>query len=196
MRTIRRVVALLAAILPAAAMAQAPQANTAYLSAEIGNGKVGLRCPAVDYCSREALHWALRAGYRVDASWAVEVKGASIGTGFSGWPTTTEYTGVGLGAAYTLPLSPQVHTLLRFGGAFNRVEYQPDWNMFFDRKPDSATTRSVKPYVGLGLSWQFARHWSTSLNADWTWADMRYVANGPKERVGVRTLGAGIAFHF
>ena len=192
MRSIRRVVAVLAAILPAAAMAQAPEASAVYLSAELGTGKVGFSCVS-DYCGRVSSQPTFRAGYRIDASWAVEVSGLEIYGRW--WSETAQYHGFRLGAAYALPLSPQVHTLLRFGGAVNEVEYQADWGLF-EKQPDAVTTRSVKPYVGLGLSWQFARHWSTSLNADWTWADMRRAANGPKERVGVRTLGAGIAFHF
>jgi len=195
LRSIRRVVAVLATILPAAAMAQAPEASAVYLSAELGTGKVGFSCSAGMDCSPVDSQLTLRAGYRIDASWAVEVMGSRITGQFWGWSEYARFDGFGLGAAYTLPLSPQVHTLLRFGGAVNKLEYQADWDLF-DDKPDVVTTRSVKPYVGVGLSWQFARRWSTSLNADWTWADMRHVANGPKERVGVRTLGAGIAFHF
>ncbi len=197
MRTIRRVVALLAAILPAAAMAQAPQSNTAYLSAEIGNGKVGLRCPADVYCSRVDSSGVLRAGYRLDPSWAVELsyKHVEADWGIWGYEYSAEVTGVGLGAAYTAPLSTYVSAVARLGITANKLELQPAVDVL-SKNPGTLPTRSVKPYVGASLSWQFARRWSTSLNADWTRADLREVASGPKQTVTVRTLGAGIAFHF
>lgn len=54
----------------------------------------------------------------------------------------------------------------------------------------------MKHYAGLGLSCQFARHWSTGINANWTRADLRETAGGAKQTVTVRTPGACIAFNF
>jgi uncharacterized protein YndB with AHSA1/START domain len=88
-----------------------------------------------------------------------------------------------------------VAALVRFGGASNGLKLQPAVGLL-DKNPGTISTTAVKPYLGFSLSWQFARHWSTSLNADWTRADLRETSDGPKQTVTVRTLGAGIAFNF
>ena len=115
--------------------------------------------------------------------------------GLLGYNYSAEFTGFGLGAAYTLPLSSSVGAVIRFGGASNDLKLQPAVGLL-DTNPGTITTHSIKPYLGLAMSWRFARHWSTSLNADWTRADLRETAGGTRQTATVRTLGAGIAFHF
>ena len=198
MKHIRIFLAGLAAGLPAASFAQSPNlAASTYIGLELGTGKVGLNCPANTDCSRVDSNLTVRAGHRFDPSWAFEVTyahtDADWGILFRNY--SAEYTGFGMGAAYTLPLSTRVAGVLRFGGASNELKLQPAVGLS-GSNPGTTTTRSVKPYAGLGVSWQFARHWSTSLNADWTRADVRDSATAPKQTVTVRTLGAGIAFNF
>ncbi len=198
MKYIRFFLAGLAVGLPAISFAQSPNlAASTYIGVELGTGKVGLNCPANTDCSRVDSNKTVRAGHRFDPSWAFEVTYAHIdadwGILFRNY--SAEYTGFGIGAAYTLPLSTSVGAVLRFGGASNELKLQPAVGLS-GHDPGTTTTRSVKPYAGLGVSWQFARHWSTSLNADWTRAEVRDIATAPKQTVTVRTLGAGIAFNF
>lgn len=184
--------------LPIAAQAQAPNlASATYIDVEIGTGKVGLTCPANTICSRVDSSGIVRAGHRFDPSWAFEVTYSHIDAdwGFLGANYSAEVTSFGLGAAYTLPVSESVSALLRFGGASSELKLQPAVG-FGSKNPGTVSTRTVKPYLGLALSWQFARHWSTSLNADWTRADARDTANSARQGVTVRTIGAGIAFNF
>ena len=198
MKYIRLFLAGLAIGLPAVGFAQAPNlAASTYIGVELGTGKVDLNCPANTGCSRVDSNLTVRAGHRFDPSWAFEVTYAHTNAdwGFLGRNYSAEFSGFGLGAVYTLPLSTSVATLLRFGGSANELKLQPAVGLT-GNDPGTITTRSVKPYVGLGLSWQFARHWSTSLNADWTRADLRETPSSSKQTVTVRTLGAGIAFNF
>ncbi len=197
LKTIRTVLAGLALGLPAIGFAQANLAAATYIGVELGTGKVSLNCPANGDCSRVDSNQMYRFGHRFNPSWALEVNYAHMDAdwGLFNYRYSAKFTGFGIGAAYTMPLSPSVGALVRFGGASNELKLQPATS-FGQANPGTITTRSVKPYVGLGLSWQFARHWSTSLNADWTRAEMRDTANGPKQNVTVRTLGAGMAFHF
>ena len=184
--------------LPLAAQAQAPNfAAATYLDVEIGTGKVGLTCPAKSICSRVDSSGVVRVGHRFDPSWAFEVSYSHIDAdwGFLGANYSAEVTGFGLGAAYTIPLSESVSALVRFGGASNELKLQPAVGIGA-KNPGTIATRTVKPYVGLALSWQFAQHWSTSLNADWTRADARDAVNSARQGVTVRTFGAGIAFNF
>lgn len=198
MKIVRFVLAGLVIGSPAVGFAQAPDLTGAnYIGVEVGTGKVGLNCPDSTHCSRVDSGGVVRAGHRFDSSWAFEVTYAHIDAdwGILGYNYSAEFTGFGLGAAYTVPLSGSVGAVIRFGGASNELKLQPAVGLF-DKNPGTIATRSVKPYAGLGLSWQFARHWSTSLNADWTRADLREIAGGTQQTVTVRTLGAGIAFNF
>lgn len=198
MKSFRPVLAGLALALPALGYAQTPNlAAATYIDVEVGTGKVGLNCPANAGCSRVDSSGVIRAGHRFDPSWAFEVNYTHIDAdwGVLGFNYSAAFSGFGVGAAYTLPLSDSVSTVLRLGAASNELKLQPAVGIG-NTNPGTITTRSVKPYAGIALSWQFARHWSTSLNADWTRADLRETASGPKQAVTVRTLGAGIAFHF
>jgi hypothetical protein len=198
LKFLRPVLAGLVLGLPVAVLARTPNPLMAnYLDVEVGTGKVGLRCPADTYCSRVDSSGVIRAGHRFDPSWAVELNYTHIDAdwGVFGRNYSAEVTGFGLGAAYTAPLSTDVGAVARFGVAANQLELQPAVG-FLGQDPGTVSTRSVKPYIGVSLSWQFARHWSTSLNADWTRADLREAASGPKQTVTVRTLGAGMAFQF
>jgi hypothetical protein len=198
MATIRTALAGLALGLTSNAFAQAPNLAAAnYIGVERGAGKVSLNCPANTDCSRVDVSHVVRAGHRFDPSWAFEVTYSHIDADwdFLGRSYSAEFTGFGLGAAYTLPLSDRVGALVRFGGASNGLKLQPAVGLL-DKNPGTISTTAVKPYLGFSVSWQFARHWSTSLNADWTRADLRETSDGPKQTVTVRTLGAGIAFNF
>jgi hypothetical protein len=184
--------------LPALGFAQSPDLVGAnYIAVEVGTGKVGLNCPASTYCSRVDSSGVIRVGHRFDPSWAIEATYSHIDAdwGVLGFNYSAAVAGFGLGAAYRLPLSDSVGAVLRLGGASNALKLQPAVGIG-KTNPGTITTHSVKPYAGLALSWQFARHWSTSLNADWTRADLRETANGSKQGVTVRTLGAGVGFHF
>ena len=197
MKNIRFALAALAIGLPAAGFAQANLAAATYIGVELGTGKVSLNCPAGSACSPVDTNRTIRAGHRFNPSWAFEVTYAHTDAdwGMLGYNYSAEFTGFGVGAAYMVPLSASVAALVRFGGAANELQLQPAVS-FGQNNPGTITTRSVKPYVGLALSWQFARHWSTSRNADWTRADLREAPDGAKQSVTVRTLGAGIAFNF
>ncbi|NCT84706.1 MAG: porin family protein [Comamonadaceae bacterium] len=198
MTSIRTLIAGLALGLPAAAFAQVPNlAASTYVGVQIGTGKVGLNCPANTRCSPVDTSYSLRAGHRFDASWAFEVTYAKIDAdwGVLGYNYSAEFAGFGVGAAYSLPLSSSVSALVRAGFSSNELKLQPAVGPF-SQNPGTLTTRSVKPYAGLGASWQFARHWSASLNADWTRADLRDTPTSAKQGVTVRTLGAGMAFNF
>lgn len=197
MNNVRSTLAAAALALPAATFAQANLAAATYVGVEFGTGKVSLNCPSGTRCSPVDSNRTLRAGYRFNPAWAFEVTyahtDADWGVLFSNY--SAEYVGFGVGAAYTLPLSQDVGAVLRFGGASNELKLQPAAGLG-QSNPGTLTTRSVKPYAGLGLAWQFAAHWSASLNADWTRADVRDTPTSAKQAVTVRTLGAGIAFHF
>lgn len=184
-------------MLPAISFAQADLAAATYFSVELGTGKVSLNCPANVGCSPVDSNVTFRAGHRFNPSWAFEVTYAHTDAdlGLLTYNYSAEYVGVGLGAAYTLPLSASVSALLRAGFASNELKLQPATGIG-QSNPGTITTRSVKPYAGLALSWQFARHWSTSLNADWTRGDVRDTPSSAKQSATVRTLGAGIAFNF
>lgn len=192
------VLAGLAVSLPAIAFAQVPNlAAASYIGVEIGTGKVNLSCPANTDCSPVDSSAVVRAGHRFDSAWAFEVTYTHVDADlvFLGRNRSAELTGFGIGAAYTLPLSASFNALLRVGAAANELEFQPAVTLG-DSNPGKTITRSVKPYVGLALSWQFARNWSVSVNADWTRGDVRETAGSAKEAVSARTLGAGIAFNF
>ncbi|MDR7331641.1 outer membrane beta-barrel protein [Roseateles asaccharophilus] len=197
MKTIRIVLAGLALGLPAAGFAQADLAAATYIGVEIGNGKVSLSCPANTRCSPVDTSLVVRAGHRFNPAWAFEVTYAHIDADFGllTYNRSAEFVGFGVGAVYTLPLSSSVGAQFRFGGASNELKLQPAVGLG-QTSPGTITTRSVKPYVGLGLSWQFARHWSASVNADLTRADLRDSPTSAKQAVTVRMLGAGIAFNF
>jgi len=197
LKNIRFVLAALAVGLPASGFAQANLAGATYIGVEVGTGKVNLNCPTGTECSPVDTNRTLRAGHWFSESWAFEVAYAHTDAdwGVLGYNYSAEFVGFSVGAAYTLPLSASVGALVRFGGASNELKLQPAVG-FGQINPGTITTRSVQPYVGLGLSWQFARHWSTSLNVDVTRADLREMPNGAKQTVTVRTLGAGIAFNF
>lgn len=197
MKNIRFVLAALAIGLPASGFAQANLAGATYIGVELGTGKVSLNCPTSSDCSPVDSNRTLRIGHRFSESWAFEVSYAHTDAdwGVLGYNYSAEFVGFNVGAAYTLPLSASVGALLRFGGASNALKLQPAV-VFGQNNPGTITTRSVQPYVGLALSWQFARHWSTSLNVDLTRAGLREAPNGPKQSVTVRTLGAGITFNF
>lgn len=197
LKTIHFVLAAFAVGLPASGFAQANLAGATYIGVELGTGKVGLNCPTGTECSPVDTNRTIRAGHRFSEAWAFEVAYAHTDAdwGMLAYKYSAEYVGFSVGAAYTAPLSASVGALLRFGGASNELKLQPATG-FGQSNPGTITTRSVQPYVGLGLSWQFAQHWSTSLNVDLTRADLRETPNGPKQSVTVRTLGAGIAFNF
>ncbi|MBL8279422.1 MAG: outer membrane beta-barrel protein [Pelomonas sp.] len=188
----------LAASLPLLAQSLSPNlAGATYISAEFGTGKVGLNCPANTPCSRVDANLVVRAGHRFDASWAFEVTYNHIDAdwGFLGANYSAEFTGVGVGAAYYLPVSDKVSALLRVGAASNELKLQPAVGLG-GKDPGTFSTSAVKPYAGLGLTWQFARHWSTSVNVDLTRAELRESSTSAKQGVTVRTVGAGIAFNF
>lgn len=198
MTSIRTLIAGLVLGLPAAAFAQAPNlAGSTYFGVQLGTGKVALNCPPDTGCSPVDTSYTVRAGHRFDASWAFEVSYAKIDAdwGLLGRNYSAEFAGFGVGAAYSLPLSSSVGAVGRAGFSSNELKLQPAAGPF-SQSPGTITTRSVKPYLGLGVSWQFARHWSTSLNADWTRADLRDTPTSAKQGATVRTLGAGIAFNF
>jgi hypothetical protein len=198
LKILRPVFAGFALVLPALGFAQSPNLAAAnYVGLQIGTGKVGLSCPANTYCSRVDSSGIIRAGHRFDPSWAFEVTYSHIGAdwGVLGRNYSAAVTGFGLGAAYTLPVSDSVSALVRLGAASNELELQPAVGLL-DHDPGTISTRAVQPYLGVAVSWQFARHWSTSLNADWTRADLREIAGGAKQTITVRTLGAGIAVNF
>jgi hypothetical protein len=198
LRTIRFVfVAALAIGLPTSGFAQADLTAATYIGVELGTGKLGLNCPANTGCSRVDTNATVRVGHRFNPAWAFEVTYAHTDAdwGVLNYNYSAEFVGFGLGAAYTMPLSASVRTLVRFGGAANELKLQPAVG-FGQSNPGTITTRSMQPYVGLGVSWQFARHWSASLNADVTRADLRETPSSAKQTVTVRTLGAGIAFNF
>lgn len=182
----------------AAAQAQVPNlAGASYIGVQVGTGKVSLDCPANTPCSRVDASSVVRAGHRFDAAWAFEVTYSHIDAdwGVLGANYSAEYTGFGVGAAYHLPVSNSVSLVARGGLASNELKLQPAVGLF-GRDPGTLSTSSVKPYVGVALSWQFARHWSTSLNLDWTRADLREAPTGPKRAVSVQSAGVGLAFNF
>lgn len=184
--------------LPLAAQAQSPNlAGASYVGAEFGTGKVSLNCPANTGCSRVDASAVVRAGHRFDASWAFEVTYTHIDAdwGFLGANYSAAFTGFGIGAAYTLPLSDSVNLVARAGGASNELKLQPAVGLT-GKNPGTISTNSVKPYAGIGLSWQFARHWSANLGLDLTRADLRESSSSAKQGVTVRTAGAGVAFNF
>jgi|GEM_PF-2187107 len=198
MTSIRTLIAGLALGVPAAAFAQAPNlAASTYVAVQAGTGKVELNCPANTRCSPVDTSYSVRAGHRFDEAWAFEVTYTKIDAdwGVFGSSYSAEFAGFGVGAAYSVPLSSSVSAVFRAGLSSNELKLQPAAGPF-SQSPGTITTRSVKPYLGLGVSWQFARHWSTSLNADWTRADLRDTPTSAKQGVTVRTLGAGIAFNF
>lgn len=178
--------------------AQSPNlAGATYLSAEVGTGKVGLSCPAGVGCSRVDASGILRAGHRFDSHWAFEVVYSHVAAdwGVLSSNYSAEFTGFGVGAAYHLPVSDSVGLVLRLGASSNELKFQPASSLG-KPTPGTTSTSAVKPYGGLGLSWQFARHWSTSVNLDWTRADLREPPSATRQGVSVRTIGAGIAFNF
>lgn len=198
MTTIRSFIAGLALGLPAAAFAQTPNlAASTYVGVQLGTGKVELNCRVNTPCSPVDTSYSVRAGYRFDASWAFEVTYTKIDAdwGLFGSNYSAEFGGFGVGAAYSVPLSPSVGVVFRAGISSNELKLQPAV-VPFSQNPGTITTRSIGPYAGLGASWQFARHWSVSLNADWTRADLRDAPTSAKQGATVRTLGAGIAFNF
>lgn len=188
----------IATALPRAALAQSPNlAGATYVGVELGTGKVSLSCPANTGCSRVDASGVVRAGHRFSPSWAFEVTYSHIAAdwGLFGANYSAEFTGFGVGAAYSLPLSDSVSLVARAGGASNELKLQPAVGIT-GKNPGTLSTNSVKPYAGLGLSWQFARHWSANIGLDLTRADLRESASGPKQAVTVRTAGAGIGFNF
>ncbi|MFT7772416.1 outer membrane beta-barrel protein [Roseateles sp.] len=198
MPSIRILAAGLALGLSAAASAQVPNlAASTYIGVQIGTGKVDLNCSANTRCSPVDTSYSLRAGHRFSESWAFEVTYAKIDSdwGLFGYNYSAEFAGFGVGAAYSMPLSSSVSAVLRAGISSNELKLQPAVSPF-SQNPGTLTTRSVKPYAGLGASWQFARRWSASLSADWTRADLRDTPASAKQGVTVRTLGAGMAFNF
>lgn len=198
MTTIHTLIAGLALGLATTAFAQTPNlAASTYIGAQLGTGKVALNCPVNTRCSPVDTSYSVRAGYQFDASWAFEVTYTKIDAdwGLFGRNYSAEFGGFGVGAAYGVPLSSSVRAVFRGGISSNELKLQPAVGPF-SQNPGTITTRSVGPYAGLGASWQFARHWSASLNADWTRADLRDAPTSAKQGVSVRTLGAGIAFNF
>lgn len=188
----------LAASLPTPGQAQSPNlAGATYVSAQVGTGKVGLNCPPNTPCSRVDASGIVRAGHRFDPSWAFEVTYSHIDAdwGLLGANYSAEYTGFGVGAAYSLPVSGSVSLLARLGLASNELKLQPAVGLL-GKNPGTVSTTTVKPYVGVALSWQFARHWSTSLNLDWTRADLRESATAAKQGATVQSAGVGIEFNF
>ncbi|WP_293505102.1 outer membrane beta-barrel protein [Roseateles sp.] len=139
----------------------------------------------------------MRVGHRFNASWAFEVSYATIDAdrGLLARNYSAEFAGLGIGVAYSMPLSPSISAVLRAGGSSSELKLQPAVGLL-SKNPGTITTRSFKPSAGLGASWQFARHWSASLNADWTRADLRDAPDGARQDVAVRMLGAGVAFNF
>ena len=198
MTSIRTLIAGLVLGLPAAAFAQVPNlAGSTYFGVQLGTGKVELNCPVNTRCSPVDTSYSVRAGHRFNASWAFEVTYTHIDAdwGLFGYDYSAEFGGLGVGAAYSVPLSPTVSAVFRTGISSSELKAQPAVGPF-SQNPGTITTRSVGPYAGLGASWQFARHWSASLNADWTRADLRDTPTSAKQGATVRTLGAGIAFNF
>ena len=188
----------IATTLPRAALAQSPNlAGATYLGVELGTGKVSLNCPANTGCSRVDSASVVRAGHRFDSSWAFEVTYSHIDAdwGFLGANYSAAFTGFGVGAAYWLPLSDSVSVVGRFGGASNELKLQPAVGLT-GKNPGTISTNSVKPYAGVGLSWQFARHWSANFGLDVTRADLRESPSSAKQGVTVRTTTAGVAFNF
>ena len=168
-----------------------------YIGLEIGNGKVNLNCAGATLCSRVDASGTIRIGHRFDPSWAVELTYLNISGDWSMLVDTrfAQLTGYGIGAAYTLPVSDSVAFVARAGALSNHVKFQPE-SGFLAGQRTKVSTRSFKPYLGLAGSWQFARRWSLSVNADWTRASLRETANGPKSDVTVHLLNAGVGFHF
>lgn len=198
LKSIRLALAGLAVGLPSLVLAQSPNlAASTYIGVELGTGKVDLSCPARGGCSRVDSNLTVRAGYRFDPAWAFEVTYAHTSADWDFFTSnySAEYVGFGVGAAYRLPVSTSVGAVLRFGGASNELKVRPAISGG-DYIPATTTTHSVKPYVGLGLSWQIFNHWSANLGADWTRADLRDPTTTARQTVTVRTLGAGIAFNF
>jgi hypothetical protein len=197
-KNLRTAIASLALGLPALAFAQAPdRAASTYISLEAGTGKVSVRCGAGEGCSPVDTSGVIRFGHRFDPSWAFEAAYTHIDAdwGFFGYDRSAALSSFALGAAYSVPLTGSVDAVLRFGGAAHELELQRA-SAPFGANPGTTTTRSVKPYVGVALRWQFARHWSASLNADFTRGSLRDAADAPKQSASVRTLGLGIAFNF
>lgn len=199
MKHLRSVLAGLAVGLPAAVSAQtATEADLSnYISATLGSGKVGLHCPPNTSCSPVETSAAVRLGHRFDPNWAVELGYTDISADFSFLQRySASVKSYSLGAAFTLPLSNSVSAQLRAGAASHRLRFQPPFSLG-DVTPSSVSKTSVKPYVGLGASWQFARRWSAHVDADWSRADLRVGgSNNPDQTVSVRFYGAGVAFHF
>lgn len=190
--------ALMAACLPAFGQAASPNlAGANDIEVQVGTGKVSLNCPANVTCSRVDASGVVRFGHRFDPAWSFEVSYSRIDAdwGFLVYNYSAEYTGFGVGAAYRVPLADSVALKLRGGIAANELKLQPAVDLG-KNNPGTISTRSVKPYVGLGLSWQFAQHWQASLGLDLTRADLRDSPSSPKQSVTVQTAGVGIGFSF
>lgn len=164
-----------------------------YVSLEIGTGKVNIDCTGATLCSRVSGSAMVRFGHRFDPSWAVELTYAGRSGGFLSKYAT--FTGYGIGAAYTVPVSGSVAVVARAGAMSNHLWFHPEFDLFEPTSP-AVSTQSFKPYLGLSGSWQFARRWSLNVNADWTRASLRETPNGAKSDVTVRLLNAGVGFHF
>lgn len=189
---------LAAACLPAFGQSVAPDlAGANELSVQVGTGKVSLSCPANTTCSRVDASGVVRFGHRFDRDWSFEVSYSRIDAdwGVLVYNYSAEYTGFGVGAAYCVPLADRVGLQLRGGIAANEIKLQPAVG-FGGKNPGTLSTNSVKPYVGLGLSWQFAQHWSVGANLDWTRADLRDSASSPKQSVTVQSAGVSVGFNF
>lgn len=201
MSTLRSIAVMLAsAAASASVFAQSGATGAAdnnYLGVQIGTGKVSLNCPANSTCSRVDSSSVVRLGHRFDPAWAAELTYSHIDADFNVFSSdySAAYTGIGVGAAYRLSMSDSVQVIGRLGASANALKLQPAVAIG-GKNPGTLSTRSVKPYLGVALSWQFARHWSTSLNLDWTRGNVRDAATAPKQSVTVRTAGVGVAFNF
>ena len=160
MKFLRTALAGLLAGLSFAASAQVAvdPALANYVSTTYGTGKVGLNCPANTSCSPVDAAFAMRLGHRFDPAWAVELGYLDISSDFAILIQrySASLKSYSLGAAFTLPLSNSVSAQMRAGLSSNKLRFQPPFSPG-DVTPYSKTTNSVKPYVGVVASWQFAR---------------------------------------
>ncbi len=128
-------------------------------------------CLALGLCDRNDSGWRLTGSWHLSPQASLEVVATDQGRvhaqafGVAGLRSTElRVRGLGLGAAWTVPVRTDWLLALRAGILSNRAQ----WTERDSALEAESAQRRTDPTAGLGLSWRVSPQWSIDGRLDWT----------------------------
>ena len=189
MKTKNVVATLLAS--SAALFSVGASADTGYVSLGLGQSHLNADCSGIPSCKTNDTAVKVTGGYNLGSGFSAELGymdfgkfSANDGAGTSVDVKPSAWT---LGAAYTMPFTPQWSGSVRLGAARVHTDVSA---AVTGVGSGSASETKTKPYYGLGVDYAVAQNVKVGFGADFTQAEFQ----GAKNNVRALTLGLTYGF--